>query len=97
MGLDGTGRNGQSGADLVVGVPGGDESQHLAFAPGELVEFGARGRRLAAEGVEDEASQAGREVRVSTVDTLDRLAHVGTADRLRDVAPGVRSRYGKSP
>jgi len=38
MALDGLGRDGQLLGDVLVGVTTGDQSQHLAFARGQLVE-----------------------------------------------------------
>src|SRR5579863_4993487 len=62
--LDGLGRDGQLPGDVLIGVPARDQSEYLTFACGQLVEVRVDGHdRLfvgtGAEGVEDEAGQAG--------------------------------------
>ena len=56
------GGHGEPRPDLFVRVSGGDETQHVPLAPGELVELSVEaGRRPAGEGVQREAGEAGGE------------------------------------
>src|SRR5207248_2134322 len=81
--------------DLLVAIAPSDELEHLALARRQLVQLGIALHALAgAEGVEDEAGEAGREDGVTVRDAPHRVGELLAGDRLRDVAAGAGAEEG---